>query len=1141
MLRRRVFRSPLCLRAFFLEAFFLKAFAAIMCLVATMTPGAAQARSEVDLSGNGWTLWLDPEAKWQNDTLHLPPVKLDQLPTVPPTGGWDAMYSNKGTPVSVPGTVEEYTWDNIGDYTGVSWWWRDFTLPKAAEGKRVFVRFESVRLRAEVFVNGELVGYDLIGNTPFEVDITGKGKIGEANRLAVRITDPSGNFAWYDPAVHQWGSYKIPAGHGFGGITGRVTLLTVDPVYVADIFVKNKPSLHDVDVEVEVFNATTSAVTADLEVFVWEHGPRRRIIHPTTIPQVELKPGASVVACSMSIPDAKTWDTEHPNLYVCEARIMAGDGPPTDAARVKFGFRWFGVDGIGDDAMLRLNGKRIVLRSAISWGFWPTNGIFPTEELARRQVESARKLGLNMINFHRCIGQTISLDKADEMGLLYFEEPGGYACHGGDAFSYAWAREKLLRMVKRDRNHPCLVIYNMINEETTPPADRNRKDMADAHGLDPTRVITYTSGWAKDGDDPIKLHMRPYDDTQYVRGWYDVHHALGPGVYQDHLYQGPAQYMLRTDNKAEIVFWGEEGANAAPPRLEKIHAHLKRTKRNGWDGAAYKEWYAAYEKYLDDKRLRGYFPTVDALTRSLGNTAYYYQGRIIENVRIGDVADGYVINGWESERLENHSGIVDCFRNPKGDVEVLAHYNQPLYIAVKVRNKIVQVSDTVVTDFYIVNEEDLTGSFRLEASLVGPNGKPAWTQQWPVTISGGDVYGQLLVEGIETQVPGPAGHYVVHAKLVGKDGTARALGRDEIFAVDWKAATVPPNGAVVEGGQTLRDFLKNSKGVTLPDYSPEIGRLDYVLVGDIYPERWAVVPADRLFTDDGKTPGLDAEYFSGRNLAKSVLKRVDAKIDFEWGGGAPAEAVGADDFSVRWTGTISPPESGQYTFRTVTDDGVRLWIADELVIDNWTAHSPQLDTSKRIALEAGKTYSIKLDFFEAYGGAIVRLFWTTPSMMAEADALAGSVLERVKSHGTTALVVAAAERWAAYMAERGIIAGYDGMMTVGNVWVGGNLFVRKHPLFKDLPVNQGMNWEYQALVNYGTRRYGLMLTGEEAVVGTVNAHEPRVGTAVAVFKHGKGRIVLSTLDFRGLNAQSAPAHVTKKLMCNYLEYAAGHE
>ena len=80
---------------------------------------------------------------------------------------------------------------------------------------------------------------------------------------------------------------------------------------------------------------------------------------------------------------------------------------------------------IHGDKQFFLNGKRIVLRTAISWSFWPDNGITPSDELARRQVESAKKLGLNMLNFHRTIGHSNVLDYADELGLLYFEEPGG--------------------------------------------------------------------------------------------------------------------------------------------------------------------------------------------------------------------------------------------------------------------------------------------------------------------------------------------------------------------------------------------------------------------------------------------------------------------------------------------------------------------------------------------------------------------------------------------------------------------------------------------------------------------------------------------------------------------------------------------
>ena len=221
----------------------------------------------------------------------------------------------------------------------------------------------------------------------------------------------------------------------------------------------------------------------------------------------------------------------------------------------------------------------------------------------------------------------------------------------------------------------------------------------------------------------------------------------------------------------------------------------------------------------------------------------------------------------------------------------------------------------------------------------------------------------------------------------------------------------------------------------------------------------------------------------------------------------------------------------------MSDDGVRLWLDGRLLIDNWTEHGPQMDSSNRVHLEEEKTYDIRLEYFQGPGGSVIRLYWTLPSMSAAGDAFAKSILERVKNDGTTVLFIDGTERWTRYMAGAGIVK-YNGRMDVGSVWYGGNLFVREHPLFKDLPVNQGLNWEYQDLEYYGAQRYGLMLEGEEAVAGTVNAHEPRVGTAVAVLEYGKGRIVLSTLDIvRRLNGNSSGTNVVRKIFCNYLEYA----
>jgi hypothetical protein len=142
--------------------------------------------------------------------------------------------------------------------------------------------------------------------------------------------------------------------------------------------------------------------------------------------------------------------------------------------------------------------------------------------------------------------------------LLIYEEPGGYKTGGKDPFTTYILREKVLRMVKRDRSHPSLIIYNMMNE--TGDADQEvlaiqMQDIRDMHQLDPSRIITRTSAWAK-GDyveDQTKIHLMPFDTTFHWKGWYDYHHAGGPATWSQPLYNSPTDYYNNTTNRREIV------------------------------------------------------------------------------------------------------------------------------------------------------------------------------------------------------------------------------------------------------------------------------------------------------------------------------------------------------------------------------------------------------------------------------------------------------------------------------------------------------------------------------------------------------------------------------------------------------------
>jgi glucose/arabinose dehydrogenase len=124
--------------------------------------------------------------------------------------------------------------------------------------------------------------------------------------------------------------------------------------------------------------------------------------------------------------------------------------------------------------------------------------------------------------------------------------------------------------------------------------------------------------------------------------------------------------------------------------------------------------------------------------------------------------------------------------------------------------------------------------------------------------------------------------------------------------------------------------------------------------------------------------GLTGTYFDNVGFAGASVSRVDPRVEFNWSDGAPMASMGADTFSVRWTGQVQAQHSETYTFYTLSNDGIRLWVNGQLLIDNWTDHSA-VENSGAIALAAGQRYALRLEFYENTGNARVRLSWSSPS------------------------------------------------------------------------------------------------------------------------------------------------------------------
>ena len=137
------------------------------------------------------------------------------------------------------------------------------------------------------------------------------------------------------------------------------------------------------------------------------------------------------------------------------------------------------------------------------------------------------------------------------------------------------------------------------------------------------------------------------------------------------------------------------------------------------------------------------------------------------------------------------------------------------------------------------------------------------------------------------------------------------------------------------------------------------------------------------FTTGPAVGGVKGEYFNNMTVTGApALTRLDPAIDFDWGTEGPGEPIGIDQFSVRWTADLEIAIADTYTFITNTDDGARLWLGDEQIVEQWVDQGPTDASSKPIYLEPG-IYPLRMEYYENGGGAVAHLFWQSPSMARE--------------------------------------------------------------------------------------------------------------------------------------------------------------
>jgi beta-galactosidase len=412
-----------------------------------------------------------------------------------------AFDDSKFERVVIPHTNIQLPWHNFDDkdYEFISTYRRRFKFPKGAEGKRVFVDFEGVMTASTVWINGVLLGEYKGGFTPFSFELTQHLRQDAENVLVVQVDSTE------RADIPPFG-YEIDY-LTFGGIYREVALRIVPAAYIDNIFAQPKNVLSgspSLDVNCFVAGEWIAGRSLEAELRDGDHVVAKKTIpldrdipKGASDPQANMDPygDAPVYASTETLKDqarftlslaqlgdVKLWSLEEPNLYTVHVRLLhAGQVIDEDTRRV--GFR----EAVFTDHGFSLNGKIVKLRGLDRHQTFPFVGQAMPARAQRKDAKVLRKdLHCNLVRTSHYPQSRHFLDCCDEIGLLVLEEIPGWQHIGPEEWKKV-AIDNVGRMIRRDWNHPSIVLWGVRINESLDDHDFYVRTNALAHALDDSR------------------------------------------------------------------------------------------------------------------------------------------------------------------------------------------------------------------------------------------------------------------------------------------------------------------------------------------------------------------------------------------------------------------------------------------------------------------------------------------------------------------------------------------------------------------------------------------------------------------------------------------------------------------------------
>ena len=713
---------------------------------------------------------------------------------------WWKSPSIEAKKIKVPWILQ----DVYPGYHGVVWYWDDFIAPKnTTSAGRTLLRFESIDYMGEVWLNNVYLGQHESGDVSFTLDITDVIKPGARNHLSIRVLNPTnesidGMTLKQIPRQARIIPYSAGGEYNCGGITGSVQLIFVPQVRVQDLFASANSKSENIEIEATLRNAGSQRSRQHL---TFNLAPAA---NGETLKSLEfdciVPPGDTIIKRTLNIENPHLWDTNNPFLYRVSVMNTNRENLTHDERSVRMGFRDFKFE----NGSFRLNGKRLFLRSAHSCNNYPVGQRLPIDpDLARKDLLDMKVMGFNMIRFIWGGAQPYQLDLCDEIGLMVYNE--SFASQGLDSTSMMFERfdRSQLGMITRDRNHPSIVMWGLLNETFDGAIFRHAVALLPKlRTLDQSRLVLLSSGrW--DGQFNIGSLSNPNSQTwEYLLG--NESPSASPskmtklggyceGAGDAHIYPIVPQPLIATEiirnlgKNSKPVLLSEYGIGSSVD-LWRVTRHFERIgKADSEDGLFYKDKLNKYLLDYENWKLNDiYTRPEDFFAESIRRVAS--QRRIgLTAIRSNPNIAGHNLTGM-NDHVMGGEGLTTTFRELKpGTTDVLFEELAPLRWCMFAEPRNCYRGQKVKLEVVLANEDALkAGEYMALIQVVGPGNQKDYEHKSSILIkevsNGIEPPLAQQVFSIELPIDGPAGEYHLLATL--ENGGAPTCGQVEFYIDD---------------------------------------------------------------------------------------------------------------------------------------------------------------------------------------------------------------------------------------------------------------------------------------------------------------------------------------------------------------------